>query len=384
MVRAVLKQCLAIARREFFFMWRDRDLRYIMLIGPLLGLLVFYFTYSAQALKDIPAAVADLDRSRSSQELIKSIQGTENLKITAYPDSYDDLEELIREGKVAAGVVIPENYGKDLSLSRQARVQMIVDGSNMVYATNATSAVLSAARALSAQAGVKTLVARGIHPGQAAAAYLPVEFREEAWFNPTLNYAYFVVLALSLNVWQQCCTLAACMNIIGETGAASWYQVKSLGISRLRLFISKSAAQILTFMAIALPLFLLAFAVFKLPLRCGFPAFFLFSLAFATALHSVGTLASSIARDAVNATRFGMIIALPSFLLSGYSWPLEAMPPYLQVMAKALPQTWYFQGINLLSFKDPGWAVMSHYYMAFFIIAAVCYAASAVLVARRT
>jgi ABC-2 type transport system permease protein len=196
-------------------------------------------------------------------------------------------------------VVIPENYGKDTALTRQTRVMMIVDGSNMVYATNATSAMLSVTRTLSAQTGVKTLVARGIQPDQAAAAYQSVEFSEEAWFNPTLNYAYFVVLALALNIWQQCCTLAATMNIIGETGAASWQLIKSFGISRLRLFISKSAAQIIMFMAIALPLFWLAFAVFKLPLRCGLPLFFLFNLAFATALHSVGTLASSIARDAV-------------------------------------------------------------------------------------
>ena len=380
----MLRQCLAIARRELFFMWQDRDLRYILLIGPLLGLLLFYSIYSRQFLTDIPTAVTDLDRSQASQELVKDIQATENLMITAYPDSYDELEELIKKGEVIAGLVIPENYGKDVSLSRQVRLEMIVDGSNMIYATNSTSAMLAASRTLSAKAGIKTLVSSGIQPAQARDAYQSVEFREEAWFNPAFNYAYFVVLALALNLWQQCCTLAACMNIVSETGSASWRQVKALGLSRLRLFASKSAAQITTFMVIALPVFFLAFAVFKLPLRCGFPAFFLFSLVFAIALHSVGTLASSVARDAVNATRFGMIIALPSFLVSGYTWPLEAMPQYLQMISKMLPQTWYFQGLNSLTFKDPGWAFMSHYYLAFFIIAAVCYGTAAVIVSRRT
>jgi ABC-2 type transport system permease protein len=355
-----------------------------LLIGPLLGLLLFYSIYSRQFLTDIPTAVTDLDRSQASRELVKDIQGTENLTITAYPDSYDEMEELIKKGEVVAGLVIPENYGKDVSLSRQVRLEMIVDGSNMIYATNATSAMLAVSRTISAKAGIKTLVSRGVQPAQARDAYQAVEFREEAWFNPALNYAYFVVLALALNLWQQCCTLAACMNIVGETGSASWRQVKALGLSRLRLFASKSAAQITTFMIIALPVFFLAFAVFKLPLRCGFPAFFLYSLAFAITLHSVGTLASSIARDAVNATRFGMIIALPSFLVSGYTWPLEAMPQYLQTVAKMLPQTWYFQGLNFLTFKDPGWAYMSHYYLAFFLIAAFCYGTAAVIVSRRT
>ncbi|MDD2553381.1 MAG: ABC transporter permease [Desulfotomaculaceae bacterium] len=332
----MLSQCLAIARREFSFMWRDKDLRYILLLGPLLGLLLFYATFSYQAIKDIPTAIVDLDHSVTSQELVENIHGAENLKITAYPASYDELADLIKKGEVVAGVVIPENYGKDVSLARQTQVAMIVDGSNMIYATNATSAMLSVTRTLSAQTGVKALAARGIQSAQAAAAYQPVEFREEAWFNPTLN------------------------------------------------FISKSAAQIMTFIAIALPVFFLAFAVFKIPLRCSFLLFFLFSLAFAIALHSVGALTSSIAGNAVNAARFGMIIALPSFLVSGYTWPLDAMPGYLQIIAKILPQTWYFQGINLLSFKDPGWAYMSQYFLAFFIIAALCYTTSAVIVARKT
>ncbi|HOV79183.1 MAG TPA: ABC transporter permease [Bacillota bacterium] len=379
----MIRQCLAIMRREFFYMWRDKGLRCILLAGPLLGLLLFYATYSARVLKDIPTAIADLDRSGASLELARDIRNTENLKVVACPDSFDELNELIKNGKAVVGIVIPENYGKDVSLHRQTRVEVIVDGSNMIYATNAASAALSVTRTLGARTGINTLVARGIQPLQAKEAYQSVDFREEAWFNPALNYACFIVLALALNIWQQCCTLAACMTIVGETGAGSWYQIKSLGLSKFKLFFSKSAAQVITFMVISLPVFFLAFVIFKIPLRCGFPVFFLFNLAFVIALHSVGTLASGIARNAVNSTRFGMLVALPSFILSGYTWPLEAMPHYLQVIVKILPQTWYFQGINFLTFKNPDWAFMTRFFLAFFAIAAACYGAAAVIVSRR-
>jgi ABC-2 type transport system permease protein len=78
-----------------------------------------------------------------------------------------------------------------------------------------------------------------------------------------------------------------------------------------------------------------------------------------------------------------MIIALPSFLVSATPGP-GSDASLSSVIAKMLPQTWYFQGINLLCFKDPGWAFMSRYFLAFLVIAAVCYSASAFLVARRT
>ncbi|MEG3072275.1 MAG: ABC transporter permease [Candidatus Syntrophopropionicum ammoniitolerans] len=172
-------------------------------------------------LVEIPTAIVDLDRSQTSQELIKNIGAAENLRITTFAESYKELEDLIAKGTVVTGIVIPENYGRDLSLARQTRLAMIIDGSNMIYATNATSTMLSISRTLGAQAGIKTLIGRGIAPNQAQAAYQSVACSEEAWFNPTLNYAYFVVLALGLNMWQQCCTLVACMTIAGETCAAS-------------------------------------------------------------------------------------------------------------------------------------------------------------------
>ncbi|OPZ75501.1 MAG: hypothetical protein BWY80_00119 [Firmicutes bacterium ADurb.Bin456] len=77
-----------------------------------------------------------------------------------------------------------------------------------------------------------------------------------------------------------------------------------------------------------------------------------------------------------------MIIAVPSFILCGYTWPLEAMPQIVQQVVKVLPQTWFFQGINYLTFKDPGWAFMSPYFSALLVIAAASYTVAAVITSR--
>jgi ABC-2 type transport system permease protein len=374
----MLKKSLAIMGREFTYMWRDRGLRRILIYGPIIGILLFAGIYSTQVIKDIPTAIVDLDNSTASKELTTLVENAEYLHVTETIPSFEQLEEEIKRGKIKVGVVIPENYGKDLALGRQAKVSLIVDGSNMVYATNATSAVLTVTRTVGAQAGIKTLIGKGIQPREAIDAYQGISIREEAWFNPTLNYAYFLVLGLALNIWQQCCTLAACMNILGETGLRSWIQIKAAGFSRLVLFGSKSIAQIITFMLIVLPVYLLAFVVFKLPLACGLPFFLLFTLAFTIALHSIGTMMSSIAKNSVDASRFGMIVALPSFVVSGYTWPIEAMPQFFQPIVKILPQTWFFQGINYFAFKNPGWEFASQYFLAFGIITVFCYTVAAI------
>lgn len=376
------KRCLSIMAREVFYMWRDRGLRIILLAVPVLSLLLFYGIYSAQVIKDIPAAVVDLDRSSASRNLIENFRHAEYLKIVAFLDSYEEAEDLIKSGKAVVAIVIPENYEKNVALNRQSRVLVAIDGSNMIYATNATSAALAVTRTISAQSGIKSLVARGISLEQAQDAYEEIQFREEPWFNPTLNYAYFLVLGLALNIWQQCCTLAACMNVIGETGFKSWYQIRASGISRFKLFFCKSTVHIITFLLMAMPVYFLAFIVFKLPLSSSFWTVLLFTLVFAVAIHSIGTLMSGFSRSAVDSSRFGMIVALPSFILSGYTWPLEAMPHYLQKIAKILPQTWFFQGINYLMFKTPDFAFLSHFFLPMSVTAVVCYGVAAIFISR--
>jgi ABC-2 type transport system permease protein len=372
---------LKIMHRELCYMWRDRGLRNIMLFGPLLGLLLFLAIYHTQNIKDIPTAIVDLDRSSSSREIADKVSNAENLKVMSNLTSYPELEDQIQRGKIIVGVVIPENFGRDVALHRHTQVLLIIDASNTAYATNASTAVLGVIRTISAEAGIKTLMAQGMDSAQAKDTYLAVDFKEEGWFNPTLNYVYFLVMAMALNLWQQCCTIAASINVIGETGVKSWLQIKAIGCSKFRLFFNKSLIHITVFMLIIIPVYIIAFGIFKLPLACSIGTLLFFTLLFAISLHSVGTLMSSTANNAMDSTRLGMMVALPSFVLSGYTWPIEAMPSFLQPVVWIFPQTWFFQGFNYLSFKNPGWECMASYFWALIIIALVCYSLATLITA---
>jgi len=379
----MLRIFAAVFLRELTRLWRDKDLRLILIAGPLLGLLVFYGTYSSQVIRNIPTAIVDLDRSQESRKIVEYIEKTQELEITAVPESPATMEELIKRGEVVTGIVIPENFAKNVGLGRQARILLVVDGSNIIYANNASSALLGVTRHLGAQIGIKKLLSEGVNYSEAQKAYSAVSFRDEPWFNPTLNYAFFLVVALSLNIWQQCCTIAVSSAISGERDSASWVQLKATGVSLLGYFSLKSIARILIFSLTMVPLYLLGFGLLNQVPACGFAALFLFTVFFAVAVDAVGSLVSAVARNTLDATRFGLVIALPSFVICGYTWPLEAMPGWLQHLAWVLPQTWFFQGFNLLVFKDPGWSVMNSYFYALVLIAIVCYSISAIAVLCR-
>ena len=88
------------------------------------------------------------------------------------------------------------------------------------------------------------------------------------------------------------------------------------------------------------------------------PLLLAFTLVFAIVLHTVGTLMSSAANNAVDSTPLEMMVALLSFVLSGYTWPALYMPGFLIGLARIFPSTWAAAGIRLLSLKDAGLAAM--------------------------
>jgi ABC-2 type transport system permease protein len=375
----MLKPYFNFFKREFTYVWRDRGLRVVLFVVPLISLLLFALTYRTQVLTDIPTGIVDLDRSQQSRELITDLKQAENLEVVAYYNNYEDLRHDIEKGKVVVGVAIPEKYGRCVESRRPTQVGMIIDGSNMVYGINSSVAVLQVTRTIEVKNGVKVLLSKGEHMQDAKNALMGINFVEEPWFNPAINYAFFLVLGLALNIWQQCCTLLASMTVIGETGRRSWVHLKSSNLSLPGIFISKTLAHLIIFMGTVTVLYGICFGILDLPLRCDFGKLMVFTLGFAIAMHSIGTLVSTVARNAADASRIAMVIAVPAFVLSGFTWPLEAMPHYLAEIVKWLPQTGFFQGVIFLSMKNASWAYMSQYYIQFLLFALVAYLLSMIL-----
>lgn len=383
----LLRALEKIILREWQYLWYDRALRRIMLLIPLAAVAIFSLTYYNDSILSIPVAVVDLDRSDTSQAIIQELANHENLDIVAQNDDYWAMEKMLADGEIVGGIVIPENLAQDIARRSSPTIYMALDGTNMAYSTNTTAALLEVIGVISARTGVSMILAQqspqpligpavpqpSLTAAEALSLYMPVNFVDESWFNPALSYRAFLLLVLLINVWQQCCTLLGCTNIIGETGMRSWLQVKSSGFSLCKLFFSKSVAQLIVMFASVVPIYLCAFVVLKLPLNVSLAFLLLFTFVFLLALHALATFMSSIAQDTVDASRFGMLIALPSFLLCGYTWPLEVMPDIVVRIAKLLPQTWFFQGLNYAQFKAASPDLWQHYFLVLLYMAVLFY-----------
>src|SRR5262245_24869594 len=125
---------LAIARKEFIQIRRDKATIYMVFIFPLMMLILYGFGIRYDV-KLVPMTILDQDRSAESRQYIERFSRSPYFSIVRYAEGYDDLQNDLDRGRSRIGVVIPPQFGERLASYREASVQVIVDGSDNNTAT---------------------------------------------------------------------------------------------------------------------------------------------------------------------------------------------------------------------------------------------------------
>src|SRR4030042_4391525 len=124
-----MKTILHFIKKEFLQFKRDPKMFGIILVAPVIQLL--FLGYAAKFDVDVvPTALIDYDRSITSREYINKFKSSGYFSFNYYINSYEELENLIDNGKVILGIVIPNDFAKNLGRLETVHVQAIFDGSD--------------------------------------------------------------------------------------------------------------------------------------------------------------------------------------------------------------------------------------------------------------
>ena len=96
--------------------WKEEKNTVIgLFISVLAGMLLITTIWKNDYTEDIPFGILDEDRSSLSQSIVKQFGINPSLDIVYYADSEQDLKQAILDKKIEAGVIIPENFSRDMS-----------------------------------------------------------------------------------------------------------------------------------------------------------------------------------------------------------------------------------------------------------------------------
>jgi ABC-2 type transport system permease protein len=324
--------------KEALQFWRYKLLLVFLLVFPALNMLGAAEAVAADIMH-IPTAVCDQDRSRYSRDLVGMLRGSRLLDPDIYVGSQEELERLLKEGKVKVGLVIPPDFGTSLITGHGTTVQVLQDGSETLTAMT-SGAYLEGASYVYAQ--------RMAGSGTLSVAIQRVEFidpRSRIWFNEDLRKENFQIPAEMAAGVAWLATLLPAVAIVRERERGTLEQLFVTPLRSTELIVGKATlAAIITFLG-----FLEALAVSTLhlgvPLRGSLALLLMLGAFFIFVEMGWGLVISAIVRtqgQAFIATVFWLLL---ESILSGQILPVENMPRAVQAAAQLMPST-YFSAIT--------------------------------------
>ena len=368
----------AVMRKEFLQILRDPHTLYIVLAIPVVQLFLLGYTATTEV-RNIPLAVIDRDRTAQARRLLDAYRAADYFRLAFDLDSEDELRELIDRGEAGAGLIIPQDYGDQLASGATAQVSFLLDGSDPSVATAALSAAELIGQSVSTQIRVERLQAAGL--GGAVAPGL--EVRSQVWFNPDLVSAYFMVPALIGMILQLMTTMLTATAIVRERERGTIEQLIVTPIRSGELIVGKIAPYVLIALFNTLEVLAVGTLWFGVPVRGSLGLLLLLSGLFLTCSLGIGLFLSTVAHTQQEAMMLTWFTLLPTVFLSGFFFPLAAMPPVLQFISRFIPLRYYLAIIRSILLKGVGAGALTDEILALAILAAITVTGAALRFRKR-
>jgi len=348
-----IRRIKALTKKEFIQM--SRDIRSLMgaLFNPLL--MIFLFGYALSLDVDrISTAVLDFDETPVSREFIHRLTDSRYFTLVKYLERDGDVDASLTKGEALMALVIPRDFASKVKQGIKAPIQVVFDGSD----SNTATIALGYLKAVAAGFDI-ALQEQRIRRAGLKMVDMPLEARIRVWFNPELKSKNFIIPGLTGVIMMAICSVMTALSVSKEKETGTLEQLISTPITSLELLLGK----LLPYLAVGLVDLALvvgaAVLIFDVPFRGSYINLFITSLIFLIGSLSWGLFVSVVAKSQIQASQISVISAfLPSFLLSGFIYPIENMPVVLQALTFIVPARYFVEILKGLFLQGVGLTVL--------------------------
>ena len=339
-----------IMKKELIQTFRDPRMMVMLLLAPLLQTILFGYAINLD-LTAQPMVIADLDRTRASRQSAQTISENDSFRVVGRVDTHDQAEAAVADGKASLALLIPRGFEDKLNKNR-AELLVILDGSDSNTALRAgqeAGQILNSGAISGQTRRVREAVAaQGISPD----VLLPrLQIDARAWFTPEMKTAVFLVPGVLALVLMVVTTILTAMGLTREKEMGTLEQVMVTPIRPIELMIGKTVPFALLGLLVVGVVVSVAAVVFDLPVRGS-----LLSLYGATGLYLMTTLGFGLFISTVSATQQqamlnAFFVVLPALMLSGFIFPIENMPGWVQWITYVNPLRYFIELVRGIMVK---------------------------------
>ncbi len=340
---------LPIVRKEFRQIRRDKRALGVLLVIPSMMLIMFGYALNFDV-KHSSVGVCDEDNSKTSREFVQLFFTSEYFDYTTHLSNRQEMNELLDAEKVRAVIVIPRDFSANIAAGRDAPVQIIVDGSN----ANAATTVLGYLGAIIQQYSLNVMAKAFYRYGQQQIVR-PIDMRPRIWYNPELRSAKFLVPGLIAFILTITAVISTSLSVVREWEMGTVEQIIVSPLKPVELILGKTVPSTVIALIAMLTVLLAGYLLFDVQIRGSFLWLFVVSFIFLVGSLGLGLLISSIAGTQQVAFMIAVIATmLPTFILSGFVFPIRNMPPIIQAITYVIPARYFLVALRSIMLKGAG------------------------------
>ncbi len=345
------KNIAAIARKEIYHLLRDFRSLYLAFAIPLLLILLFGYALSLDV-NNIETIVVDREKTDLSRDFIRSLEASSYFQIVENPDSMDAVIAALDRGRARLAIVIPTGWTGDLRSDREAKIQVILDGSDPNFAGITNSYISGFIARYNAN-----LLADFLDRHAMQRINPPVNPEVRVWFNEEMESRNFIIPGIIAIIVIIVAALLTSLVIAREYENGTMETIRSLPIGAGEFLIGKAAPYFLIALIDVLIAILMGQALFGIVMKASFWLMIISSSLYIAVALTLGLLISTLTKSQMTANQTAILITyLPSILLSNFVFPVTNMPVALQAATKIVPATYFINILSGIYLKDLGFS----------------------------
>jgi ABC-2 type transport system permease protein len=340
-----IRKAIAVGRKEFRQIARDRRTLLILLFVPVSFLLLFGYALSFDT-SHVSLAVADRDQTTASRQLVSSFVNSSYFDLTAVVTNDAEYGRLIDRGDVRAVLVIPAGLQRDLLTGRRVPVQVIINGDNANTAATVMGYSLQILQTASAQYALQARSGSGV-------PLVSVEPR--VWYNPELRSALFFVPGLIAYIGMLSAVISTSLSVVREKERGTMEQVRMAPIDTFSYIVGKTIPYFGISMCSSLAIVLASMVLFDLPMNGSWLLLILALALYLIGALGLGLMVSTLADSQQVAFQVAVLASfLPTMMLSGFVFPIASMPEAIRAFTYVVPARYFLVALRAILLKGAG------------------------------
>jgi ABC-2 type transport system permease protein len=344
----------AMARKEFIHVLRDARSLAMAIAMPVFLLLLYGYALTLDV-DNVPMVVWDQSETPASREFISRFAGSRYFSVRGYVRNYREMVRAIDTGEVMTALTVPRQFAQLLDSGRPVAVQLILDGSDSNTATLALSYAQAVVETYTQEISLEEIRRLG-EPG----LHVPLDTRPRVWYNADLESRNFIIPGLVAVIMMVVAALLTSLTVAREWERGTMEQLISTPVRGRELILGKlipylALGQVDVLLAVLLGQFL-----FRVPLRGSVLLLFALVMVFLVGTMSLGIVISVAAKNQLLANQMAMILTFaPSFLLSGFVFPISNMPRAVQIVTYLVPARFLITILRGIYLKGVGLEILA-------------------------